>query len=198
MCVTLLGMSAATSLDLAISALRSGETYLDVDVIALEAMRDGRVRGSKKRKKALRRDVTDSAAFVPADASQEQSDAKPIIDYTKTERIVYCVALQPNVADTYGSIMAPESIRYTAYRFMMASRVIKVAHDTQIKAYPVESYIAPMDMHFQTGMYGDQTVSKGSWVLGIKVIDDSIWAGIVSGHYTGISVGGLSMQGDLP
>ena len=180
-------MTALSSLDVALASLRAGDSYLDVDPVALEAIIQGNISDPKLRQ----------GVFYTDDAQDDTGQVTPIIDSRKTQRIVFCVALQPNVPDTFGSVMTAESIEYTAHRFMMASRVIKASHLDEIRAYPVESYIAPVDIAFESGMYGPQEVKQGSWVLGIKVLDDAIWQMIVAGEYTGISVGGFSLQGEL-
>jgi SAM-dependent methyltransferase len=111
------------------------------------------------------------------------------------KQVVYGVVLAPDEIDLQEDWMTPEEIEKTAHFFMMNGRTIGKAHESVAKAVPVESYIAPMDMQY-TGQYGDQTVKKGSWVLGVKVLDPEEWKKVVSGEYTGFSVGGWGQRTD--
>lgn len=113
----------------------------------------------------------------------------------QAKQVVYGVVLAPEEFDLQEDWMRPEEIEKTAHFFMMNGRTIGKAHETVCKAIPVESYIAPQDLQF-TGQYGDQHVKKGSWVLGVKVIEPSEWQKVVDGEYTGFSVGGWGQRTD--
>lgn len=109
------------------------------------------------------------------------------------KQIVYGVVLAPNEEDLQGDWMTPEEIEKTAHFFMMNGRTIGKAHETKCLAVPVESYIAPIDIPFD-GQYGEQIVKKGSWVLGVKVLDPTEWQKVKDGEYTGFSVGGWGQR----
>lgn len=113
-----------------------------------------------------------------------------IVKANSAKRIVYGVVLAPNEIDAQDDVMTEEDIERSAHQYLRESRVIGAGHERAIKAHPVESFIAPQDMHF-SGQYGEQDVKKGSWVLGVKVDDPSEWAKVESGEYTGFSVGGM-------
>ena len=50
----------------------------------------------------------------------------------------------------------------------------------------LESFIAPVDYKTDSG----DMVKKGSWLMGVRILDDEIWAAVKSGKITGFSFGG--------
>lgn len=59
-------------------------------------------------------------------------------------------------------------------------------------AYVVESYTTPVDIHL------DETfISKGSWLQTWQIKDASIWEGIKSGYWSGLSIQCLAEVEDL-
>lgn len=106
-------------------------------------------------------------------------------------QIVYGVVLEPYVVDAQGDWETPESIEETAHNFMKMYREQGVEHVTKSDLiYPVESYIAPTDMVWEDADGNSETVKKGSWVLGSKIEDASIWDAVKNGLLTGFSVEG--------
>lgn len=98
----------------------------------------------------------------------------------EAEQIVYGEVYAPYVLDTYGEFMTAHDIRLMAHRFMKLdlSSVIDTNHDNlPTPSYPVESYVA---------QEGDPYYTPGSWVLGVKV-DDESWVKIKSGELNGYS-----------
>lgn len=132
------------------------------------------------------------------DISKSFDSSRPIIDPTKNKHIIYSVVLEPNTVDAHSDVMRPEDIEETAHDFMRNGQVIGSMHNERINAYCVESFIAPQDLTFPDGMYGPQTVTKGSWVIGIKILDDAEWQKVVDGVYTGVSIGGFGVREDIP
>lgn len=91
------------------------------------------------------------------------------------ERVVIGVALEP------GKAASPEAIRKAAFAFMAGERKITAfgkAADVRV----VESYIAPRDLSVE-----GQRVSAGSWVLGLRVRDESLWSKVRSGELAGLA-----------
>ena len=118
----------------------------------------------------------------------------PMVTASQHRQIVYCTVLEPHSFDAHGDTMTPEDIEYTAHRYLTKSRVIGSGHAKAIQARPVESFIAPMDLFYENGPFGAQKVTKGSWVIGIHVEDPKEWDKVVSGEYTGVSIGGFGMR----
>lgn len=117
----------------------------------------------------------------------------PIMKKDGHKQIVYGVVLAPNEIDAQEDFMTPDDIEAAAHRYLSNSRVIGKNHSEPIQAVPVESFIAPCDFDV-AGQYGPQTVTKGSWVLGVKVNDPEQWQKIVDEDYTGFSVGGVGAR----
>lgn len=108
-------------------------------------------------------------------------------------QIVYGVVLAPNELDSQNDWMTPADIEEAAHHYLATSRVVGSEHTDPIEAVPVESFIAPVDLNF-TGEYGPTTVTQGSWVMGVKVVDPTEWAMVKDGSYTGFSVGGFGIR----
>lgn len=130
--------------------------------------------------------------------SVEDTFSKPrmvaIAKANPKRQLVHCVVLSPHELDAQDDWMTPEDIEDAAHLYMRRSRVIGADHTRKIDAEPVESYIAPQDMIWESGPYGSQIVKKGSWVLGIKVHDPKEWAKVENGDYQGVSVGGFGVR----
>lgn len=132
----------------------------------------------------------------PKSAAVSKSDGKeiPIIKRYGRKQVVYGVILSPDEVDLQGDIMSAEEIEKTAHNYMEEARKIKRRHKDGIDALPVESYIAPMDLHFNDGPYGPSIVKKGAWVMGVKVYDPREWEKVESGEYMAFSVGGMGVR----
>ncbi|MBU0517267.1 MAG: hypothetical protein KJ621_21130 [Proteobacteria bacterium] len=111
----------------------------------------------------------------------------PIKSITEDKQIVYGVVYEPEIPDKQGDYATVEDIEKAAHDFMEEYRSIKVQHEQEINAYPIESYIAPVDFTLEA-----EFVRKGSWVMVVKVKDTDVWKGIKEGVYTGFSLGGTA------
>lgn len=98
------------------------------------------------------------------------------------KQIVFGEVYAPHVIDTYGEMMLPDDIEIMAYRFMEMShlrRSIDTGHDEISNgSYPIESFIA---------REGDPDYTPGAWVLGVKVVDENVWASVKKGELNGFS-----------
>jgi hypothetical protein len=113
------------------------------------------------------------------------------------KRIAYGVVLESGTIDGQGDYMTPEDVEAAAHGYLSTSRVIGSEHGAPIDAVPIESYIAPQDLTFD-GPQGRTIVTKGSWVMGVRVINDDHWQMVKDGDYTGFSVGGYGLREDMP
>lgn len=111
------------------------------------------------------------------------------------KQLVYGVVLAPHEIDSQDDYMGPAEIEKAAHDFMQVSRIVGSDHDQAIEAVPVESYIAPQNLHFD-GQFGPQEVAKGSWILGVKIKDPEQWQMVLDGDYTGFSIGGTALRED--
>lgn len=117
------------------------------------------------------------------------------------EHFVLSLVLEPNDGtdgapmkpDTQGDIYSASEIRQTAHGWMEKGGKVDLGHDwralgkSQVRV--VESYLAPVT--FELNGY---TVQKGSWLLGLRVLDDGLWQGIKSGKIGAYSVGGSAVR----
>jgi len=117
----------------------------------------------------------------------------PIAKADAMRQIVTGVVLSPNELDTQDDYMTPEDIEMAAHNYLKQSRVIGSEHGRPIEAGVVESYIAPQDLTFD-GPEGPTHVKKGSWLMSVHVADKQEWQQLMSGEYTGFSVGGLGTR----
>lgn len=104
------------------------------------------------------------------------------------ERIVMGVVYEPNEEDTQGDYATAEEIRKAAYSFMENGQIYKVMHkDVAVDICVLETYLAPVEFQI-----GDETVTKGTWLLASRIPPGEMWADIKSGEFTGYSMGGTT------
>ena len=113
----------------------------------------------------------------------------PIQKIDDERQIVFGVVLEPDSVDAQGDKISSEEIEKAAHKFMVKSRVIGEGHSKTTKAEPVESYIAPSDFKL-----GEESIKKGSWVLGVHVPDAGLWAKIKNGELNSYSIGGFGIR----
>lgn len=99
---------------------------------------------------------------------------------TKAERFVLGVVAQP------GDGMTAEQVRSAAHRFLADVRKLR-ADGKAVRSGAVrvlESGLLPGNAKI-----GSSEVLAGSWVLGLRIVDDALWDGISSGKITGFDLG---------
>lgn len=109
----------------------------------------------------------------------------------KDEKFVLGVVLEPEVVDAQDDIYSADEIRQSAHKFMQEFNNIGLMHKEIIndKVKVVETYLAPTDFKIN-----GQSVKKGTWVLGVKVLDEDLWNLVKSGEITGFSIGGSAIR----
>lgn len=115
------------------------------------------------------------------------------------QRLFYAVVIEPMTevtpeGDTHGHVMKAEEIEKSAHYFMEMGSTVFQSHKSKINACVVESYIAPVSF---TPDGSDTEITKGSWVMTVKVYDDDVWEGIKSGQITAFSPGGYGKVEDI-
>ena len=116
------------------------------------------------------------------------------------KRLVTGIVMKPDVPDAHGDTTTAEEIRKAHEGFMLRSQEMNAQHDRmtgddELDEYTkastsddtklVESYLAPNDLTI-----GNTDISKGSWIMTVKVIDDTAWSLVKSGKLTGFSIQG--------
>lgn len=98
------------------------------------------------------------------------------------ERVAFAEVIIPNTPNSYNDVSTPEEVKAIAYEFARQGYGLDIEHDevdvSGVKYYVVESFIARP---------GDPDFIEGSWVIGIKVIDDDLWQAILDGDINGFS-----------
>ena len=94
------------------------------------------------------------------------------------ERYVLGVALEPS-DDLDAAAIRREAHRFTAdvQRFRAQGR------DATKRVRVLESWLAPHDIELN-----GQTVPNGSWLLGLRIVDDELWAVVLGGSVCGYEV----------
>ncbi|MDQ0418466.1 hypothetical protein J2Z48_002658 [Croceifilum oryzae] len=92
----------------------------------------------------------------------------------------------PNEPDHDGDKVNKEKIEEVAHRFVEKYANIDLQHSLNNVGSLVESYITPVDLTFD-----DVTVPQGSWMLGVRVTDESAWSNVKKGKLTGFSIMGI-------
>ena len=105
-------------------------------------------------------------------------------------RLVYSVIAESDISDAQGDVMSAETIEEMAHNYMLNSRKFDERHDWRaIDAAIVESWIQRVD----TILFGEP-IKAISWVIGVKVFADRIWAKVKSGEYRSFSIGGRGLR----
>jgi hypothetical protein len=106
-------------------------------------------------------------------------------------RYVLGVVLEPEVADKQGDIYDAATVRASAWQFMTDFQNVGLQHRGLVngKVDLVESWITPVDCEI-----GGKMVRAGTWLMGLHVKDDEMWAMVKSGALTGLSIGGFARK----
>jgi cation transport regulator ChaB len=119
-----------------------------------------------------------------------------IIKMDPEQRLVIGVVYEPEVADAHKDAMAPPEIQKSAHSFMIRYATLSGETGVEHKAKAaraqlpiVESFIAPVDYELN-----EQTITKGSWVMAVKVLDDGLWKAVKDRKYTGFSFEGFGRR----
>lgn len=102
-------------------------------------------------------------------------------DGDEWERVVFAEVLIPNVPNVFGDLWSPAAVREAAYEFMCQGYGIDVDHDNVDVSGPVhvvESFIVRA---------GDTDFIEGSWVVAMRVEDDTLWQKILDNEINGYS-----------
>lgn len=129
-----------------------------------------------------------------------------IVSKNMEERLVIGPVLIPENVDLQDDIISPDEIKKSAHGYM-----IKLAFRDDVeflmelgfrsarsergfqhiefnrKIAVVETFLAPVDFELN-----GRKITKGTWVMTVKVFDDEVWNMVKLGKITGFSIGGRS------
>lgn len=107
------------------------------------------------------------------------------------KRVVYGVVYSPGQVDSQGEYAERGEIEKAAYGFMKGLRLLNVdaQHDFDPKAaFVAESWITKG----ADPLFPDEP--EGSWAVGIRVEDESLWASVKKGELAGLSMAGYAAK----
>lgn len=99
--------------------------------------------------------------------------------------IVTGLVYAPNTLDSHGHFMKEEDIESAAHSFMESQAIDKQHNFEKENCKLVESWIAKEDCQLN-----GTEIKKGSWLMSVKINDDSIWQDVKKGEITGFSLAG--------
>jgi len=140
--------------------------------------------------------VTVPEAVQPAPAADDTpmfTKCQRLLKHTDPtdERYVLGIVLEPETVDAQGDVYSAEEVRKAAHLFMEEFGGIGLMHRLRIndQVKVLENFLAPADLEL-----GGTTVKKGTWLLGVRVLDDALWAQVKEGCLTGFSIGGSARR----
>lgn len=107
------------------------------------------------------------------------------------KRVVYGIVYSPGQVDSQGEYAERGEIEKAAYGFMKGLRLLNVdaQHDFDPKAaFVAESWITKG----ADPLFPDEP--EGSWAVGIRVEDESLWASVKKGELAGLSMAGYAAK----
>jgi len=98
------------------------------------------------------------------------------------------VVLIPDEVDAHGDIYSEETVRKACENFNKSNARSNLFHIVNTDSFSViESYIAPVDMQFQ-----EEVVKAGTWLAKLQ-FSDQLFEGVLSGDYSGVSIGAMAL-----
>jgi hypothetical protein len=109
------------------------------------------------------------------------------------EHIVYGIVYEPDTEDSQGDMADADEIKRACYYFMEHSQLFKVNHHgSRVNVVILENYIAPEAFEID-----GKSISKGAWVMVVRVMDEDVWGKVKSGELTGFSMAGYAQAEEL-
>ncbi len=118
-------------------------------------------------------------------------------DTAEEERYVLGIVMEPDEVDTQGDTQTADTIRKAAFAFMEAYRGGGDAgHMGLMHKQLVDGKVAILESYIQKSdeAMGDESVKAGSWLMGVRVMDDDLWSAVKKGDLTGFSIGGTAVK----
>lgn len=117
---------------------------------------------------------------VRTDATKRIVYGEVYVPFDPVEGKVYSVDDINKFVDTWGTFMTRATLEDLAHQFAMWRGYIDRMHDRRTMAgQMVESFIV---------RDGDPEFTPGAWAMGVKVVDDKVWAEVQAGVLTGFSI----------
>lgn len=180
-----------------IKSVAKSETVLDAlealgvePEIARQVSLDG---GTEDEKSELHKAALSSMVerFPMLAGSMALIETEEVSKSADEERFIYGVVLEPETVDTQGDIYNASEIKKAAHSFMAEYRNMGLMHRALVNkgVKILESFLAPSGFSI-----GKEKVKKGTWVLGVRVLDSALWKKVKGGELTGFSIGGSAVK----
>ena len=120
---------------------------------------------------------------------------KALVVKAEDERVVIGVVLEPTKEmgqpDTQRDVYSAAEVQKSAYNYMEHHQNVGLQHQADIsdKVHVILNWVTLED----TTING-QPVTKGTWLMGVRVNDDALWADVKAGKITGFSIGGVATR----
>ncbi len=141
-------------------------------------------------------EVAESGPITKTDALVAKALSREVpIHKTGEERYVLGVVLEPlkemGATDSQNDLYSASEVRQAAYKFMEDYGTLGLQHQVKVdgRVKILENWIARADM-----VVDDQLVKAGTWLMGVRVIDDTLWNRVKEGSLTGFSIGGVAQR----
>lgn len=112
----------------------------------------------------------------------------PVVLKNTAKRIVLGPVLVPDEPDTDNDVVSKEKIEEVAHLFMERYGNIDLQHTLNNVGKVIESYILPFDWQIND----EYIIPAGSWMMGVKVVDEESWAAVEAGLLNGFSIMAVS------
>lgn len=112
---------------------------------------------------------------------------------TEEERYVLGVVLEPlkelGKVDSQNDLYSAEEVRQAAYKFMEYYGTLGLQHKANAagRVKLLENWISRNDE-----VINGEVVKAGTWLMGIRVVEDELWSAVKAGKITGLSIGGFA------
>lgn len=125
--------------------------------------------------------------------NKQEAEVAVVKSLNEMQKRAMFIVLEPQnddgtTADLHGDWYDAESIHEAMVSFNIQCRKAGLEHQGILSNEDVvieESYVAPCDFTVEeTGAF----VKKGSWIQTWKFLNDDLWADVLSGHFTGVSI----------
>lgn len=114
-----------------------------------------------------------------------------VINLDNSRGIIYGVVLEPETDNDEGGYWQPDHIITAAHDYLRHFRRITLSHTFDIPSTEVaivESYIAPIEFESE---FEERRVKKGSWVVGLQILNDELRSAVATELIKGLSASGF-------
>jgi len=107
------------------------------------------------------------------------------------ERFVLGIVLEPDSIDGQSEFATKKQIRDACHRFMEFFGELGLHHteDNKDRVRILENFISPADFKV-----GDREIKKGTWLMALRIVSDSVWKMVNDGELNGLSIFGTARR----